>query len=40
MNDEDYKKLNEIYNILISGRIDLARSMLEELLSINPKEAA
>lgn len=34
MTHDEHKKLLQIYEIIISGRIDYARTLLEELLEI------
>lgn len=36
MKDEDFKRVFEIYEVLSSGRIDMAKKMMEKFLGINP----
>lgn len=38
MNDEDFKRVFEIYEVLSSGRIDMAKKMMEKFLGINPND--
>lgn len=37
MKDEDFKRVFEIYEVLSSGRIDMAKKMMEKFLGINPE---
>lgn len=40
MKDNDFKQVFEIYEILASGRIDMAKKMMEKFLGINPDSPA
>jgi hypothetical protein len=40
MTDPEYDKLYEVYELMCSGRIFLAREQLEYLLGIDTKERA
>jgi hypothetical protein len=40
MNDELFKVLNEIHELMVDGRIFMAREKLESLLGIDVGEAA